>query len=169
MACIRIGLLRPLLAGIVLSVALVSLPAFAQAPSQTGLTAGGSIFRKGQKKPFVTIENGHNWSFAFTRDFKELLDVAQTSDIDGLPKITADKIKRIDFKPYSASELASIKKADTKNVINCPGFCRFRRATLLHLDDTSEDVILYCAVSLYGPEHETYWLGNLDIQAVIAR
>jgi hypothetical protein len=164
-----IGLSRWLMTGVALSVALMSLSAFAQGPPDTGLAAGGTVLRRGQEKPFVTIETGHNWSFAFTRDFKELLDVAQTSDIDGLPKIAADKIKRIDFKPYSAAELASIKKADTTSVINCPGWCRFRKATVLRLDGKSEDVFLYCTVNLYGPENESYYLGNLDIQAVIAR
>ncbi len=139
-----------------------------QGQQRTGLAAGGTVIRSGGNKPFA--EPKANCSFAFSRDFRELLEVAQTSDTSSWPKISLDRIKRIDFRPYSAAELAAIKKADSRNQIDWGGWSRYRRATIERLDNTTEDVILEnYTVTLYGPEGETYYLGWLTIQGLVAK
>lgn len=144
-----------------------SLSASAQDDQRTGLAAGGVVVRSGGNKPFVGQKG--KWGFAFSRDFRELLEVAQTSDTSSWPKILSDKIKRIDFKPYSATELAAIKEVDSRNVINWGGWNRYRKATIKRIDNTTEDVILENTVTLYGPEGESYYLGSLTIQGLVAK
>jgi hypothetical protein len=152
---------------VVIAVALLAVCALAQEKPHTGLVAGGTVLINGKSKPFVEPKSFS--SFPYTRNFDELLEVAKTSDIDALPKISAYDIKRLDFKPYSAAEFASIRKGDTVHLIDCPGFCRFRKATVELLDGTTKNVFIYCVETLYGPEDEMYFLGHLNIQAVVAR
>jgi hypothetical protein len=61
-----------------------SLPAPAQDQQHTGLAEGGMVIRSGGNKPFVGKKG--NWGFAFSRDFRELIEVAQTSDTSRLLK-----------------------------------------------------------------------------------
>jgi hypothetical protein len=166
-----IGLSRSSLPYAGLAVALLAVCALAQEQPHTGLLAGGTVLIDGKSKPFVAPKPMSISPFLYIRDFKELLELAKTSpaDLDALPKIKVYDIKRIDFKPYSAEEFASIHKADTTNLINCPGFCRFRKATVTFLDKTTKDVFIYCVVTLYGPEDEAYFLGHLNIQALVAQ
>src|ERR1022692_1434327 len=65
--------------GALLSIALLSLRSPAQDEQHTGLTAGGTVIRHRGDRPFVA---GKNFTIWFTRDFHELLSIAETSDID---------------------------------------------------------------------------------------
>jgi hypothetical protein len=151
--------------GAVLSIALLSLRSPAQDQQHTGLTGGGTVIYRGERA-FVAGKNFNIW---FTRDFQELLSIAETSDIDSLPRVSADQINRIDFKEYSSAESAAIKKADRKNVINCdPQGCRFRKGTIERLNGKKEQVYLECTEAVHGAEGETYALRSKDTQAVIS-
>jgi hypothetical protein len=54
-------------------------------------------------------------------------------------------------------------------MIDGGGRSRFRKATIELLDNTTEDVILYNCETLYGPEAESYYLGSLTIEGLVAK
>jgi TIR domain len=142
-----------------------SLRAPVQDQERAGLDAGGTVIRRGGNRPFV----GKSFGFSFSRDFQGMLDIAETSDFGSMPRVSAHQIKRIDFKEYSAAEIALIKKSDPSNVINySPSWCRFRKAIIERLDNTTEEVFLMCTETLYGPEGESYTLGQTFIQGVVS-
>jgi hypothetical protein len=131
----------------------------------TGLAGGGTVIRRSGNRPFVA----KNFGFSFSRTFQGMLDIAETSDFQSMPRILANQIKRIDFKEYSAAEIALIVKSDPTNVINySPSWCRFRKALVERLDKTIEEVFLMCTETLYGPEGESYTLAQTQNQGVFS-
>jgi hypothetical protein len=62
-----------------------------------------------------------------------------------------------------------LSRVDSRNMIDGGGRSRFRKATIELLDNTTEDVILYNCETLYGPEAESYYLGSLTIEGLVAK